>query len=109
MTPPRVTTMNQMYINPAIISVCVAIFMALLAIGGILWKGAGLLGDLRRDVAVINERLDGPTKRGMCNFNNRGAYESVIPATQNDDAIRNLRSGEIVSDLPYFLRLNARC
>src|SRR6266545_4716603 len=49
------------------------------------------------------------TKRGMCNFNNRGAYESVIPATQNDDAIRNLRSGEIVSDLPYFLRLNARC
>ncbi len=62
MTPPRVTTMNQMYINPAIISVCVAIFMALLAIGGILWKGAGLLGDLRRDVAVINERLDGHIK-----------------------------------------------
>jgi len=29
----------------------------------------------------------GATKRGMCNFNNRGAYESVILTTQNDDAI----------------------
>lgn len=52
----------EMYINPAVISVCVAIFMALLAIGGILWKGAGLLGDLRRDVAVVSERLDGHIK-----------------------------------------------
>ena len=54
--------LSQMYINPAVLSACIAILMALLAIGGILWKGAGVLGDLRRDVAVIGERLDGHIK-----------------------------------------------
>jgi hypothetical protein len=54
--------MNSMYINPAVISVCVAIFMALLAIGGILWKLAAGIGDIKRDVAVMTERLDGHIK-----------------------------------------------
>lgn len=54
--------MNQMYINPAVISVCVAIFMALLAIGGILWRLAGTIGDIKREVAVVIERLDGHIK-----------------------------------------------
>lgn len=54
--------MNQMYINPAMISVCVAIFMALLAIGGILWRLAGTIGDIKREVAVVIERLDGHIK-----------------------------------------------
>lgn len=54
--------MNQIYINPAIITVCVAIFMALLAIGSVLWKLAGTIGDIKRDVAVMSERLDGHIK-----------------------------------------------
>lgn len=54
--------MNQMYINPAVLSVCVAIFMALLAIGAILWKLATNIGDIKTTVAVVAERLDGHIK-----------------------------------------------
>jgi hypothetical protein len=54
--------LQQMYINPAVISVCVAIFMALLAIGGVLWKLALGIGDIKKDVAVVVERLDGHIK-----------------------------------------------
>lgn len=53
---------SQMYINPAAIMMLVAIFMALIAVGGILWKGSTLLGDIKRDVAVMSERLDGHIK-----------------------------------------------
>ncbi len=64
MTPPRATTMNinQMYINPAVVMMLVAIFMALIAVGGILWKFSMLLGDIKRDVAIVGERLDSHIK-----------------------------------------------
>jgi hypothetical protein len=51
-----------MYINPAILSVCITILLALIAIGGVLWKLANTIGDVRKDVAVMAERLDGHIK-----------------------------------------------
>ena len=53
---------DPMYINPAILTACIAILMALIAVGGILWRLAVIVGDLRKDVAVVVERLDGHIK-----------------------------------------------
>lgn len=53
---------SQMYINPAVIMMLIAIFMALVTVGGFLWKLAGSIGDVKRDVAVVIERLDGHIK-----------------------------------------------
>ena len=51
-----------MYINPAILTICITILMALIAIGSILWKLAHTIGDIKKDVAVVVERLDGHIK-----------------------------------------------
>lgn len=53
---------SNMYINPAIVSMFIAMLMVLIAVGGILWKLANTIGDVRKDVAVIAERLDGHIK-----------------------------------------------
>lgn len=55
-----------MYINPAILTVCITILLALIAVGGILWKLAHTIGDIKKDVAVMAERLDGHIK--VCEF-----------------------------------------
>ena len=60
---------DPMFINPAILTACIAILMALIAVGGILWRLSGIVGDVklevagvRKDVAVVVERLDGHIK-----------------------------------------------
>jgi hypothetical protein len=51
-----------MYINPAVVTMFIAMLMAFIAVGGVLWKLAGTIGDVKRDVAVMTERLDGHIK-----------------------------------------------
>jgi hypothetical protein len=51
-----------MYVNPALVTMFLAMLMALLTVGGILWKLAHTIGDVRKDVAVMAERLDGHIK-----------------------------------------------
>ena len=53
---------DPMFINPAILTACIAILMALIAVGGILWRLANTISDMRKDVAVVVERLDGHIK-----------------------------------------------
>lgn len=51
-----------MYISPAIVTMFTAMLMAFLSVGAVLWKLAMVVGDIKRDVAIIAERLDGHIK-----------------------------------------------
>jgi hypothetical protein len=52
----------QMYINPAVIMMFFALITVCCLLGGVLWRLAGIIGDVKRDVAVVIERLDGHIK-----------------------------------------------
>lgn len=55
-------SINPMYINPALVTMVLAMLMAFLGVGGILWRLAVTIGDMKKDVAVVVERLDGHIK-----------------------------------------------
>jgi len=52
-------SINPMYINPALVMMFFSMLTVCILIGGVLWKLATLINDIKREVAVIIERLNG--------------------------------------------------
>lgn len=50
--------LSPMYVNPAIVTMVITLMLALLTVGGIVWKFADQLSDLRGDIRVMGERLN---------------------------------------------------
>jgi hypothetical protein len=48
----------EMYINPSIVAMSITLMLALLTVGGIIWKIAGEIANLRSDIRVMDTKLD---------------------------------------------------